>query len=197
MPGSGRHYPTRPWRVWTFSTDRFSLSSTIAHWLVFPWAAVFSSLGAFIIFHNLRTVLAAFGIFPLPQPSASATMGIGGWILTAVVTLLFTGVLYFFGWLLMQSLSVTFDREHQLVTVRSGWMGLYRRRLPLSTFQQVCIVPGAYFLLMRMNGRDDNYDIVLTGANTQPVVIGFVTVSIELAEQVVHEVCDFTGLQPG
>lgn len=196
MPGSRSAGPSRPVRLWTLSKDQLVLSTSIALWLVFPFGVLFSLVGIWLLFSALLTVFAFIGLAPPPLNwAAFIAQPFLERVLALVALVAMASGFLAFGAIILQCLCVTFDRTRGTVTVYRGWMGLHRQRRQLSAFQQVCVLPSTHFF-SRMSGRE-NFDIVLTGENAQSLVVGVVTLSQELAQQVVREICEFTKLADG
>lgn len=196
MPGGGSRNPWRPVRLWTASKDRYVISTTIPLWAVFPFALLFSLVGIWLLFTFLWTTLASIGLAPFPNGWADfIAQPIWQRVLAMAALLMMALAFLAFGSMMLQCLCASFDRARGTVTVYRGWMGTHRQRRPLSAFQQVCILPSTH-LFSRISGRE-SYDIVLTGENGQSLVVGVVTLSPELAQQVVDEIREFTKLAAG
>lgn len=176
--------PRRPRRLWTFSRDRLRLSSGDGVFAIL-FGLLFSTTGLFTFYAFGWLLLSVLGVLRtgaanIAQESVTGqTIGVG--------SMLFLGVAHFtIGTLLLFTLRVTFDRARDLVTVRSGWLGLRRRKEKLSLFQRVVVQP--------VDGHGDLYDIVLEGDSRRSAVVARVTRSHDLAREVAAEIAAFTGL---
>ena len=197
MPGIVQNGPSRPYRLWTFSNDKLVLSTSVMSWVVFPFGVLFSATGILMVIVILQTGLGIIGL-AAPPPGVVA-QPIWQTLLGGALVLIIAASHLGFGVVLLLCLSTTFDRARGTVTVRSGWMGLRRQSLPLSTFQRVCILPSTHFFswIGRQSGKSSYFDIVLLATNKSPLVVGIVTQSRDLAHQVVNEICGFTTLADG
>lgn len=133
-------------------------------------------------------LLSVVGVLPTgaariaQDPVAKQLFAVGGLLVLAIAHL-------WAGALLLWTLRVTFDPARDAVVIRSGWLGLRRRKERLSHFQRVLVRPpeGRY-------PTRDVYDIVLEGEPRRLVVVAQATRSLALAREVVAEIAAFTGL---
>jgi hypothetical protein len=146
----------------------------------FIFGLVFSSCGVLVFLAlaiNFRTIVFA------EQPLMSR--------LAAGTGMLFLGAVHLaVGSYVLCTLRATFDRARNIVTVRSGWLGIRRRREELSKFQRVVVCQDQ----ATVNSRVACYDVALADEQGQVVVVGRVTRSDALAHEVADEIANFTGL---
>ena len=179
--------PQRPRKLWTSSRDRLRLSSG-GGITVFIFGLVFSTAGLFCFYMLGWLLLSILGVVSTGASTIanesifSQLVALGGMLALGAAHLTA-------GTLLLLTLIATFDRAHDAVVVRSGWLGLRRRKERISHFQRVLVRPpdGRY-------STRDLYDIVLEGETRQLVVVAQVTRSHALACEVAAEIAVFTGL---
>ncbi len=186
----GRRGPQRPHRLWTLSRDRLCLSSGPGI-VGLPFGLLFSTTGGLVLFCVLWGSLAAIGLVrPVGQQAIPADQALWKTLLAGVMVLFIGAGHLAGGTLLLQTLRATIDRARHVVIVRSGWLGLRCQRMLLSEFPAVCVLPSTHFFSNFSNGNPD-YDIVITGEHGAQLVVGIVTLSEDLAQQVAGEVRDF------
>lgn len=183
MPGaSSPRRPERPRRLWTSTETKLALSSG-AGLTGLLFGTAFSVSGAFALAACLGASLRM--LLGLGPPNASSLSP--GRILACLAGgMLIGGVHLAAGTALLCTLRVTFDREQDLVVVRSGWLGLRCRQYFLSSFRCVSILPGSRRLWCWRVHPD--YFVVLENATGDTVNVGVVTLSIELAREVAVEI---------
>lgn len=178
--------PQRPRKIRTCSRDRLRLSSGNGIFgLLF--GLLFSTTGLLGLYVFGWLLLSILGVLPtgaarIAQDSVpNQLFALGGMLALGVAHLTA-------GTLLLLTLRVTFDRAHDAVVMRSGWLGLRRQKERLSHFQRVLVRPpeGRY-------PTRDVYDIVLEG-KPRRLLVAKVTRSHALAREVAAEIAEFTGL---
>src|SRR6516165_394860 len=120
MPGNPDR-PTRPRRLISFSRERarYSCGGGPAATLL---GLVFSAGGLLVLCACGWIVLAFIGIVPESNQNRSA--GFADNLIGILATLVLGSCHLFCGSYLLWTLRVTLDRTRDLVTVRSGWLGL-------------------------------------------------------------------------
>lgn len=196
MPGGGSAWPSRPIRLWTMSSDRLVLSTTFRNWIAFPLGLGFSAIGILLLNVTFWTLLAVIGLVHFP-PNSEAVAAQPVWqklIYSFLVTVL-AAAFFTAGALVLLSLSVVFDRARRMVTVRSGWMGVCRQNLMFREIRRVFVRPSHHYLAWSDDkSRNPSFDIDLERADGRCVTVAIVSQSSHLAQEVVNEICDFTGL---
>lgn len=179
--------PQRPRKLWTSSRDRLCLSSG-GGIIAFIFGLVFSTAGLICVYVFGWLLLSILGVVSTGASTIAnesifnQLFGLGG--------MLFLSLGHFVtGTLLLFTLRATFDRARDLVIVRSGWLGLWRRTDRLSLFQRVIVATPRGGYLTR-----DLYDIALEGEPRRVVVVARVSLSRNLAYEVAAEIAEFTGL---
>jgi len=90
---------------------------------------------------------------------------------------------------------VTLDRARDLVTVRSGWLGLRRQRRRLSEFNAMTTFPAERALVRRgVIPYVPWFDVALRDGRGKCLVIGKVSRSWQLAQDVAKQIAHFTRL---
>lgn len=190
MPGT-RRYPVQPRRCLTFSRDRRTYSNGGG----LPglcFGLLFTSSGSLLIGMFAWSILGQPGIV---APQGSPYQSLQEFLGTAAVILLIGGGHLLGGTVILLTLRSTFDRAAQVVTVRSGWLGLRRQRRQLSEFQNVEIIHcerGRFGL--RPPPGESWYDLALRDHQGSLLVVGQVTRSRDLARAVGEEMAAFVHL---
>ena len=179
--------PTLPCRLRSRSPERRRYESGCG-WHAFPIGIGALLIGSYVV---VACVWSPF------SPSGIAT--VNQWDMTSIAEAL-VGVLGLFaigsgfivaGSVLLRTLRVTLDREHDLVIVRSGMVGLVRRQRHLSEFRSVVILHSRnLFAASRLN----SFDIALIDSCGKETIIVCVTEGRKFASQFADEISKFTNL---
>lgn len=179
MPGARR--PSRPEIVWL---SRRKLCYSCVGQLIFcPLGFLFLIAGCLVSYIAIRGGLELMGLVT-PMDPKLADQSLWKSILAGVAAF-GLGALFVFGGMAVMSLQmVTFDRSRNIVTVRSGWLGLHRERWSLSGVRRVCVLSTA-----------TSYDVILQGDDSQQLLVGSVSRSQAMAVQMADEIRQFIGLK--
>jgi hypothetical protein len=189
MPG-GPPGPTRPRRLISFSPKRVRYSSG-GGIIDLIFGLVFSSVGAFLLVMGAWSFLACLGV-PLPQQAAPQPSIFD--ILCPVLMFTFVGSGFSIaGYGFLWTHRACLDRQRDEVVVRSGWLGCRRRCGRLSEFREVVVLP-AHDRLGREKVCTKNLEVALSDGAGKILVVGYVTLSVDLARQFAREVSEFTEL---
>jgi hypothetical protein len=189
MPG-GPPTPTRPRQLISFSPERVRYSSGGGVFgLIFGF--IFSSVGAFLLVMGAWLFLACVGV-PLPQQT-SIQPSIFEILCPALMFTTVGGVFSIAGYGYLWTLRACLDRQRDEVIVRSGWLGCRRHSGRLSEFRQVVLLP-AHNESRREEDCTKNFDVALSDDGGRILVVGYVTLSVDLAQQFAREVSEFTHL---
>jgi hypothetical protein len=155
----------------------------------FLFGLLFTVTGAFVLLYGVpATIVSVFNSPAVPQQPVWKT-------LLAIAGVLIIGIGHFgCGTLLLaNTFRTTFDRAHDGVMVRTGWMGVRCKRRSLSEFQRVLVVPRADHTC-NVQPNDPTFDIVLDTDAGSGLLVGRVSRSSALASEVAAEIAEFTGL---
>jgi len=152
----------------------------------------FTSSGSLLVGMFAWSILGQLGIV---APQGNTYQSLKEFLGTAAVVLLIGGGHLLGGTGILFTFRSTFDRAAQVVTVRSGWLGLRRRRRQLSDFQNVEIIPCESGLFgLRPPRSEAWYDLALRDHQGSHLIVGQVSRSRDLARTVGEEMAEFVHL---
>lgn len=189
--GGGGRYPTKPRRLITFSRDKLGLSNGGGIVGLF-FGSLFSLSGLLVIGLTLATVLDLQVPYVISVPNDANR----GSVFVLLIGLLLGGGHLTGGSLMLSTLRCTIDRRRQTVTVRSGWLGRWKKTAVLTDFDRVMVFPSARYKSQSIQA----FDIVLAGKRDRCdnyLTVGFATVKSEGAEEMTLEISKFSGLPVG
>lgn len=195
MPGGGKQLPQRPLRIWTSSPDRLCLSSGGGIPSV-VFGLLFTTTGLLTLCVEIWLVLVLAG-WATASTDPANVVNQSTWEKIGTVTGLFViGAAHLAGGsLLLWVRRATFDRAHRTVRVRFGWFGVKCERCSLEEFCTVRVIPRTY--RNSPYATPYRYDLALARFDDSFLVVGFVTKSPELADEVAKEISEFIGLRMG
>jgi hypothetical protein len=151
---------------------------------------IVSSVGAFLLVMGAWLFLACLG-FPLPQ--AALQPSIFDILCPALMFTFVGGGFSIAGYGYLWTLRACLDRQRDEVIVRSGWLGCRRRSGRLSEFRQVVLLP-AHNESRHLEDCTQDFDVALSDDAGKILVVGYVSLSADLARQFAREVSGFTHL---